>query len=370
MRSWALVAFLAVGCVSPPQDTAKGHPPPPKASREEWTPPAPNPKDHDWIQLKSGEWLKGDIKVLREDKLEFDSKEMDDLKIDWEDVKELRSPRMNTVVFEDHLTAIGTVIVHGDQVIVSNKEKGTRHFKKSELLAIVPGEPKEANYWSGKMSIGFTGRSGNTNQTDLSSSVNVIRRSAYSKVVFDYLGAFGKLEGEENVNNHRITGRWDIFVSKRWYVTPFALNIYRDPFQNIGLQVTPSAGGGYHIINRKKLTWDLDLGFGYRFTRFESVGANQDEEETTASLIPSTRFEWDITKKTEFGLFYRVDIGIPDTANTNQHLEATFTVDVIGNLDLDIRFVWDRIGNPQRGADGNLPEQDDFRIMFGLGWDF
>jgi len=39
-----------------------------------WQPPPPPPDDFDWIQLKSGEWLKGELKVLYAKKLEFDSR--------------------------------------------------------------------------------------------------------------------------------------------------------------------------------------------------------------------------------------------------------------------------------------------------------
>jgi len=41
-----------------------------------WLPPTPKPEKFDWIQLKSGEWLKGELKVLYDKKLEFDSDEL------------------------------------------------------------------------------------------------------------------------------------------------------------------------------------------------------------------------------------------------------------------------------------------------------
>ena len=34
-----------------------------------WVPPSAPPDKFDWIRLTSGEWLKGDLKVLYEDKL-------------------------------------------------------------------------------------------------------------------------------------------------------------------------------------------------------------------------------------------------------------------------------------------------------------
>jgi hypothetical protein len=39
-------------------------------------------------------------------------------------------------------------------------------------------------------------------------------------------------------------------------------------------------------------------------------------------------------------------------------------------LDFDITLVWDRIQDPRPDSDGVVPEQNDFRLTFGLGFDF
>ena len=48
----------------------------------EWIPSA---EKYDWIQLTSNEWLKGEIKGMYKDSLEFDSDKLDLLEIDWDD---------------------------------------------------------------------------------------------------------------------------------------------------------------------------------------------------------------------------------------------------------------------------------------------
>ena len=44
--------------------------------------------------------------------------------------------------------------------------------------------------------------------------------------------------------------------------------------------------------------------------------------------------------------------------------------DLVGDLDFDITWVWNRIQDPRPDSDGSSPEQDDFRTMFGLGFSF
>ena len=95
-----LVALAA--CASPPSDTRAGlvgqdaqgpqnpaeqDPPQDPPEQEEWHPPVPNPQDFDWIKMTSGEWLKGDIRSLREEQLEFESEEFDTLTIEWDDFR-------------------------------------------------------------------------------------------------------------------------------------------------------------------------------------------------------------------------------------------------------------------------------------------
>lgn len=52
--------------------------------------------DLDWVQLVSGEWIKGKIKRMRDDNLEFDSDKLDMLNIDFGDVALVHSPRIGT----------------------------------------------------------------------------------------------------------------------------------------------------------------------------------------------------------------------------------------------------------------------------------
>ncbi|MGD1977407.1 MAG: hypothetical protein PVG57_07590, partial [Gammaproteobacteria bacterium] len=110
-----------------------------------WLPPSPAemPTEFDWVQLPSGEWLGGEIVVLYEDTLEFDSDEMGITKIDWEDVIELRSvqvlevrPRVGESVTGKVLIKDGKVTVMGDQTVA---------FDQVEILSVTAGVPKEIN---------------------------------------------------------------------------------------------------------------------------------------------------------------------------------------------------------------------------------
>lgn len=371
-----LVAAFA-GCASPaespwthggwqtpqnPRPTAQGPTP--------WAPPIPNSKDKtDWIQLKSGEWLKGEILSLRRRQLEFDSEEMNRLTIDWADVKVLRSPRINAVSYGDRSTVKGTLLVQDDVAIVTGPGGETRFFRR-DIYSIVSEEERELNYWDGQLTLGLAAQSGNVNQVTMNTQAALNRRTALSRLALNYTGYYSEVEDVESANNHRARGAWNLYLTRRLYVTPLSLDFFSDKFQNIQYQLTPAAGLGYAIVDEPSIELDVGAGVGWRYTRFESVEVNEEEDDSTVSVLPLARLDWDVTKKVEIELRYLMEIGVPETRDTNQHLVATLSVDITGNLDLDVTFQWDRVGAPERDSSGSFPDNDDFRTTVGLSLEF
>ena len=334
-----------------------------------WKPPPPAPDEFDWIQLTSGEWLKGELKVLYEEKLEFDSDELGLLEIDWEDVKQIRGHQIFSVRFEGPVTVDGLLQVTEDKVFVTVGEE-RREVERNQLIAIAPGEPKEINYWSAKLSIGLDFTSGNTEQTQYSAIGNVKRRTSATRFVTDYLGNFTKTEGVETVDNQRVNTYFDIFKTRKYFFRPFSGEYYRDPFTNISSRVTLGAGMGYQIIDTSKTEWGVSGGLAYQTTRFESVEPGRDSSESTPAFVAGTRFNRELTKTVDFDFRYDLQIINEESGTYTHHLVAALETELTGWLDFDVTFVWDRIEDPTPGADGTVPKQDDFYLIFSLGIEF
>jgi len=364
---YLLLFLLLAGCatkVVPLPDYVK------KTQTPPFRPPEPSKKNWDWVQLTSDEWLKGEIKYLRDYTLEIDSDELNDLKFEWRKIKVAKSPRLMEVLLSNQATLEGPIAVQDNQVVVKEKD-GFAVFPRSELLTMVPGGTNERSYWSGRLSFGFTVRSGNTDQVDLSAAFKMRRRGPKSRVELDYMGAFGSVNGVDTVNNQRLTGRWDLYVARRWFVTPFGFELYSDPFQNIALRTTPMAGGGYYIFKKglgkqSVCDWDISALAGYRRTEFDSGG----DPSSTVTIGMFTNVDWDITPKLELILSYDIQVGVPDTSDTNQNLTVTLEWDVWSDFELEFTFVWNFVGDPQPDDQGDVPLNSDFRTYFGVGWDF
>jgi putative salt-induced outer membrane protein YdiY len=332
-------------------------------------PPPPNPQALDSIRFKNGEVPRGEIKALRHYHLLFDSDQLDYLKIDWDDVAELRSSRHNTIVLNDFETVFGTVLIKHGQIVVGT-ESGPRRFRRSELNSLVPGEQTGFDYWSGKLNFGLTAQSGNSDQTTINSKAALEWRSPYQRVSFAYLGNYGKVEGDETANNHRGLGSWRIDLTEKWFVIPVRLDVYRDLFQNVALQYTPGTAVGYNLANTSTLQFGLGLGLGWRHTEFDSVSSGEDNDDATTIWYPALGVDWDITSDIELKLNLISLIAFDDTNDSYTYLDATLSLDLIDDFDLDITVQWDRIGEPQPDSGGNTPAKDDFRYSVSLGWNF
>jgi putative salt-induced outer membrane protein YdiY len=333
-----------------------------------WKPPEPGKDEFDWIRLKSGEWLKGDITYLRNRTLEFDSDELNELKLDWKDVVEVRSPRMNTVLFEGQVQHTGTLLIRDDVVLVGGDEPRT--YALDQLVSIVPGEEKESDYWSGKISVGTTFRSGNTDQTDVTARGTIYRRTALTRTTIDYTGAITTIDGREEVNNHRAAAAYNVYLTTDFYLIPFAIEYYKDRIANVRHRVTPGSGAGYWLLDTPDVDWNVDLLGAYRYTEFDTVEAGENRTDKTAAAIVASKFDWEVTSTVDLILEYRIDVGLSDITDTNHHAVSTLSVELTKILDLDVSFIWDRVGKPQRDDDGDTPEKDDFRLVVGLGVDF
>lgn len=359
-----VVTLSQVTVTNPPPATTTGELKP-KLPNLNWVPPE---DDFDWVQLKSGEWLKGRIRAMQDRELDFDSEEMDDQTFDWKDIRQLRSPRTMDVLFIDELRLSGPIIVTPSEITVGGAAGET--FPRDQLQGLTQGGSRERNYWSGKVSAGLTLRSGNTDQIEYSATASLQRRTPATRLNVDYTGNLSSVDGIESANNHRIQTEFDLWLSRRFYlVLPYG-EYYQDPFQNLDHRLTGSIGVGYDLIDRPKLEWTITAGPAYQYVWYDSSQPGSPTEKGAAALVFSSRFEWDITRKVEFILEYNGQFTSQEIGETTQHAVTTFSIDITKRFDVDISLTWDRIANPKVGADGVRPDPDDVRLIVGLGLDF
>jgi putative salt-induced outer membrane protein YdiY len=334
----------------------------------------PSAEKFDWIQLTSNEWLKGEIKGMYKDSLEFDSDKLDLLTIDWEDVKILRSYRTNNINIEGIGATSGVLEVTGDSLeVVSDYENQT--FDRTRLISFAPGGKKERDLWAIKATLSLDLRQGNTDQIDYTARVNVKRRASTTRFLMDYIGNISKTNGGdgslvETINNHRLNASYDYYKTRYFFYTPVFAEYFRDPFTNIDSRITLGAGLGYTVIDDGKTELSFAGGPAFVKTEFVSVAAGENSSESTPAAVLRTNYDYELTKTIDFIARYNIQVGNKESGGYTHHIILTFESEITGALDFDTSFIWDRTSNPTQAEDGTTPAPDDYRVTFGISYTY
>ena len=339
----------------------------PFAIAEEWNPEPPVPEKWDWIQLVSGEWLKGEIIVLYNDTLEFESDELDVLSFDIADITKIRSGNKLQIKFTGNLTKSGKVIVDGDKLQFKDSADV---FKTSDILTIIAGEPKESNYWTMKFTMGANVRSGNTEQTDINANIKAQRRTVENRMIVEYLANYSKTQEIETTNNQRASAAWDKFLTERLFLRPVFGEYLSDSFQNINSKYTVGTGVGYQIIDNSRVEWLVVGGPAYQSTEFETVEEGLNNVEETPAFVGTSNFDVEIINGIDFIYDYQFTLLNEASGTYIHHMLTGLEIELTSLLDLDLSVVCDRTENPKTNSEGDTPKPDDYRFIVGVGFKF
>ncbi|VGO19040.1 DUF481 domain-containing protein [Pontiella sulfatireligans] len=334
----------------------------------------PPDKKFDWLQLTSGEWLKGDFKVMYAHELEFDSDEMDLQTFDFEDVKRLRTRNRQNVLVE-RKGGQGTIVRRGlleitdGQVVVLDTEERFE-VERKRVVAIASGRRRWWDMWSGSLSYGLNKRSGNTETTDQTVMVGLKRRTARSQLLIDYLANYSESNGDKTTDNQRLTSSYSWFLTSRFYWRILQGEYYSDEFTNIDNEYSIGSGPGYDLIRTSRTEWSIYSGLGYQKKEFESVEAGEDTSSTSAFFASGLYFDQDITSRVDFLVDYSMRWLNDENGRYTHHTVATLSIDLINDFDIDLSYIWDRVESPQRSSGGDLPDKDDFQYVVSITYEF
>jgi hypothetical protein len=324
----------------------------------------------DWVRMVSGEWLKGEMKRMRDDNLEFDSDKLDMQNIDFADVTHVHSPVVNTYVFDDRISATGLAVITPDRVIVETDE-GTKTFARSELESIVAGGEREKDWWSMKLRFGLTLNKGNTDQLTYDINFNTRREDNMTLLDLNYNTSFGQTGGVQNVNRHLGEEDFKVFLSSRWFVTPLFGQLFNDRFQNIQFRATPATGAGVHIIDAPNAKWDFQTGVGYQYLNYRDTaalpaGSSNPQHDVFIPLY--TYADFDITGDVDLTLSWLTNLVVSTIGNTNHTGKADLAIELTSVIDLDIAFLYLRTEDPAPPPDPMAPaiKKNDYQLVVGI----
>ena len=333
---------------------------------EEFVPP---PGPYSWVQLDTGEWLKGDIISMYDDSLNFDSDHFDRLNLDLEDIERIYGRGIFVLTFQDGAKVNGQLQLRGQQLVVSRSD-GNLEFGRQELVSITPSVERERDRWTGDISAGLDAREGNADITELDITASLQRRTPATRMTWDYRGNTNETDGERITDSHRVNFAVDRFTGRRLYWRPISVQYYRDEPQNIAHQATADTGLGYHFVDSDRVDWELQVGVGGNYLSHVSIAPGDPDNELTPVGTFGSDLYVDLTSWMEWEFLVSTTFLEEDAGRYQHHIVNTLSTDLIGGIDLDVSLIWDRTENPQQAEDGTIPEQDDYRFVVSFSYDF
>lgn len=340
---------------------------------ETWTDFGPPPDSKfDWIQLDSGEWLKGDLKVLYNQSLEFDSDKMNLQDFDFEDVIQVRTRNKQRILVQRET---GTELLTGkleikDKTVRIINEETVEEIDRSEVVAIAQQANRERYRWSGSLSVGVNLRGGNSETADANVMANLKRQTALTRYNLDYLANYSSTGEAKTANNQRLSMDANLFLSSRLYWRMVEGEIYHDEFSNIDIQYSLDTGVGYYLMNSSKTEWTTGAGIGYQQTEYISVEAGNEGYSASPYLACGTKLDVEVNSMIDYLLDYSFKLLNEANGQYTHHLVTTLSTDLISDLDIDISLIWDRVKKPTADSSGRVPKQDDYQLIFSLAYEF
>ncbi len=340
-----------------------------------WEELSPTPKKYDWIQTKSGEWFKGEIKAMYDDSLEFDSDEIGLHTFDFEDINQIRSYHIMSTNIEDAASIDGLVRFKDNNLTIIQGDN-TFDFTREQIISFAKSGDSEFHYWSGRFTLNLDVRVGNKNQYDFTGQGYIQRRTGATRLRFDYLGRNSSYQdidtGEliETANDYRINEKFDIYLTRKFFWTPLFSEIYHDKFQNIESQYTAGIGIGYTIAKTKTFEWDVSGGPAYKSTSYYTVPSNEEATVSSPSLEISTILEYELSKTKDIVLNAKMAFMNDTSGRYQHHIILALENELLSWLDFDITAIWDRTQMPEADVNNDIPELDDYQFLLGLGVEF
>lgn len=338
-----------------------------KLPKKEWEELAPTPKDgYDWIQTVYGDWLKGHIRYMYDEVVEFDSQEFGIIKIKFSHIKRMKSYQKMRVNIDNEAIFVGIVDYH-DNMITVHSGKNSYTFDKRYIISIATAKEQERFYWSGDMSLDYDLRKGNTDQKNATIKISLDRRTPKSRLSLDYLGRYAEANGERTSEDNRVNLKFDYFLSKYFFVTPFFGEFYQNRFQNIKNQVTLGSGLGYTIIDTHATEWYVACGPAYLRTTYYEVPLHESGIDGSFSFEIRSKYEYDIDSLRKIKTEYKMTFSDKDSGGFRHHFLTKFENDFIKDrIFLDVSFLWDYVKEVQE-TENYTPLHNDYQLLVGGG---
>lgn len=217
--------------------------------------------------------------------------------------------------------------------------------------------------WKGSVFAGYNQSSGNTNRTISNLQININKEKDVNTYLLKGKVSYSQTEGSMDSQKWDILGRFSFnFGTENKWFNFYQVSADHDYFADIDYRITPTIGIGYHFIKTETLTWDADMGLGYRMERYR-VNVDKDDEFLTAIL--HTLFKKRIFEKSHISQEITMYPALEGESGTIFQLETILSNPLTEKIALQIKYLINHDTKPSPGK-----EKTDTQMIVGLKYIF
>ena len=318
----------------------------------------------DVLIMRNGDQITG--KVIKQEKhiLEFKTPYAGTLKIQWDEVSELKTDKPIKLMLENREIISSQSIKNSSDSTVIEPYPPAEPItvKRTAVTYINPEAWQSGDGYkiSGRINLAIEYDRGNndTDEIDIDAEVTLRRRN-------DRIRLFTQIEqdkaaGITTKDKWLLTGKYDYFITERKYYFG-SLSLESDEFADLNLRSGLGAGMGHIFYNSKKLNLSGELGGALIHEEFDSK-----ENNDYPALIWAVDFDKYVF--TDFTQAYHRQSGILSTEDTEDIIIKSWTGlrfllprGFIASLEANVEFD----NTPAPGVDR---VDNTYSIKFGYGW--
>jgi hypothetical protein len=227
----------------------------------------------DELLLRDGSRILGTVKQKEGNTLEFKTSFAGTIKVDWDQVSELRTDQPAQVLLSNDEVISASVFKNGtDGTILQRGPDTPPHTFSPPEVAFINPEP-----WRLGRGFKFTGRAnfalkserGNTDEDEIDFDGDLLWRRQRDR--FTLMGELehDKTDGKTTTDDWKLNGKYDYFVTKKRFYGALVF-AEADEFADLTLRVGGGPGIGYQFFESRELNLSVETGLIRVFEDFKT----------------------------------------------------------------------------------------------------
>ena len=316
----------------------------------------------DQLHLENGDVITGKMIRMENQKLVFKTDYAGEISVDWEKIKKLIAEDSIRVVLTDGSILEGYTGEAGQTNMTQEAEKVEMpaRFKMADVKAINPAD-KPVVKITVRANVGFDQERGNSDTDNTHLDGELKARTEKNRFIFGGELNKEKESGDSSSDNWKAFGKYDYFLSKKWFLYSLAL-FENDEFTDLDLRSTLGVGTGYQFFESDRLNLFVSAGPGYVNENFDVA---DDKDFAVGQWVVSyDQYFFGETFQlfhNQYG-YFQVD----DSDNWLVKTRQGIRFPIYKGFNAAFEYDYDYDNQPSEDTD----EKWDSKLMFLLGWEF